>query len=42
MVEIPTKEQNTLEVQEAKLKEVENLMRYKVFEEVDDCGEKIG
>ena len=40
-VEIPTKEQNTPEVKEAKLKEVENLMRYEVFEEVDDCGQKI-
>ena len=42
-VEISSKEQNTPEVKEAKLKEVENLMIYEVFEEVDDCGqEKIG
>ena len=42
-VEIPTKEQNTPEVKEAKLKEVENLMIYEVFEDVDNCGqEKIG
>ena len=31
-VEIPVKEQNSPEVKEAKLKEVENLMRYDVFE----------
>ena len=42
-VEIPTKEQNTPEVKEAKHKEIENLVRYDVFEEVDDCGqERIG
>ena len=42
-VEIPSREHNTPEVKEAKMKEVENLMRYEVFEEVDDCGqEKIG
>ena len=42
-VEIPAREQNTPEVKEAKLKEVENLLRYEVFEEVDDHGqEKIG
>ena len=35
-VEIPSREQNTPEVKEAKLNEVENLMRYEVFEEVDD------
>ena len=39
-VEIPTKEQNTPEVKEAKHKEIENLMRYDVFEEVDDCGQE--
>ena len=38
-MEIPTKEQNTPEVKEAKLREVDNLMRYDVFEEVDDCGQ---
>ena len=43
MIEILAKEQNTPEVKEAKLREVENLIRYEVFEEVDDCGqEKIG
>ena len=42
-VEIPTKEQNTPEVREAKMKEVENLMRYEVFEEVEVYGqERIG
>ena len=39
-VEMPTKEQNTLEVKEAKAKEVENLVKYVVFEEVNDCGEE--
>ena len=38
-VEILAKEQNTPEVKEAKLKEVENLMKYDVFKEVDDCGQ---
>ena len=42
-VDIPKREQNAPEVKEAKMKEVENLMRYEVFEEVDDCGqERIG
>ena len=42
-IEIQTKDQNTPEVNEAKHKEVENLVRYDVFEEVDDCGqEQIG
>ena len=42
-VEIPAKEQNTPEVNEAKHKEIENLVRFHVFEEVDDCGqERIG
>ena len=42
-VEIPTKEQNTPEVNEAKHKEIENLVRYDVFEEVEDCSqEQIG
>ena len=40
-VEIPTKEQNTPEAKEAKLKKVENSMKYEVFEEVDDCGQEI-
>ena len=41
--EIPAKEQNTPEVNEAKHKEIENLVRFDVFEEVDDCGqERIG
>ena len=38
MVDILAREQNTPEVKEAKLKEVENLMKYNVFKEVDDCG----
>ena len=38
-VEIPAKEQNTPEVDEAKHKEIENLIRYDVFEEVEDCGQ---
>ena len=42
-VEIPAKEQNTPEVDEAKHKEIENLVKFDVFEEVDDCGqERIG
>ena len=42
-VEIPAKEQNTPEVKEAKHKEIENLVKFDVFEEVDDCGqERIG
>ena len=42
-VEIPAKEQNTPEVREAKHKEIENLVKFDVFEEVDDCGqERIG
>ena len=39
-VEIPTKEQNTPEVDEAKHKEIENLIRYDVFEEVEECGQE--
>ena len=39
-VEISKKGQNTLKVREAKLNEVENLMKYDVFEEVDDCGQE--
>ena len=38
-VEIPAKVQNNLEVKEAKNKEVENLMKYDVFEEASDCGQ---
>ena len=42
-VEIPAKEQNTPEVKEAKHKEIQNLVRFDVFEDVDDCGqERIG
>ena len=42
-VEIPTKDQNTSEVKEAKQKELQNLFKYDVFEEVDDVGqERIG
>ena len=39
-VEIPTKEQNTLECNEAKHKEIENLVKFDVFEEVDDVGQE--
>ena len=42
-VEIPAKEQNTPEVKETKHKEIDNLVKFDVFEEVDDCGqERIG
>ena len=42
-VEIPAKDQNTAEVMEAKQKELQNLFKYDVFEEVDDIGqERIG
>ena len=37
LVEISSKEQNTPEVNEAKHKEIENLVRYDVFE---DCGQE--
>ena len=37
-VEILTKDQNTPEVKEAKQKELQNLFKYDVFEEVDDVG----
>merc|ERR1712115_480130 len=39
-VEIPTKEQNTPECDEAKYKEIENLVKFDVFEEVDDVGQE--
>ena len=39
-VEIPVKEQNTPECNEAKHKEIENLVKFDVFEEVDDCGQE--
>ena len=42
IVEIPAKEQNTPEVNKAKHKEIENLVKFDVFEEVDDYGKKIG
>ena len=38
-VEISAKEQNTPEVDEAKHKEIENLIRCDVSEEVEDCGQ---
>ena len=38
-VEIPAKEQNIPKVDEAKHKEIENLIRYDVFEEIEEyCG----
>merc|ERR1712030_155628 len=39
-VEISTKEQNTPECNEAKHKEIENLVKFDVFEEVDDVGQE--
>ena len=39
-VEIPAKDQNTPEIDEAKHKEIENLIKFDVFEEVDDCGQE--
>merc|ERR1711867_93061 len=39
-VEIPTKEQNTPECNEAKYKEIENLVKFDVLEEVDDVGQE--
>ena len=42
-VEIPAKEQNIPEVDDAQYKKIENLVKFDVFEEVDDCGqERIG
>ena len=40
IVEIPAREQNTPEVNEAKRKEIENLKNYDVFEEVDDLRQE--
>ena len=39
IVEIPIKEQNTLEVDEAKHKEIETLIWYNIFDEVEDFGQ---
>jgi len=39
-VEIPAKEENTPECNEAKHKEIENLVKFDVFEEVYDCGQE--
>ena len=39
-VEIPAKDQNTPEINEAKHKEIENLIKFDVFEEVDDCSQE--
>ena len=39
-VEIPSKDQNMPEINEAKYKEIENLIKFDVFEEVDDCGQE--
>merc|ERR1712074_305431 len=42
-VEVPTKEHKKPEVIEAKDRELENLEKYEVFEEVEDTGqERIG
>ena len=40
LVDIPTKDQNTPKVMLPKLQEVENLIRYEMFKEVEDCGQK--
>ena len=39
-IEIPAEEQNTPQVNEANHKEIENLVRFDVFEKVDDCGQE--
>ena len=39
-VEIPAKDQNTPEINEAKHKEIENLVKFDVFEVADDCGQE--
>ena len=39
-VQILAKQQNTPEVKEANMKEVENLMKYDVFEKVDNYGKE--
>ena len=38
-VEIPIKDHNTIEVKEAQLKQIEKLMKYDLFKEVDNCGQ---
>ena len=40
IVEIPAKDQNTREINESKHKKKENLIKFDVFEEVDDCGQE--
>merc|ERR1712030_13939 len=40
-VEVPAKEHKRAEVLEAKDREIENLDRYEVFEEVDDIGQEM-
>ena len=40
-VEITSKEQNKSEVNDAMHKEIENIIRYDVFEEVEDCGQEM-
>ena len=39
-VEIPAEDQNTPEIDEAKHKEIENLIKFNVFEEVDNHGQE--
>ena len=39
-VEIPVSEHKTPEVMEAKEKELENMAKYEVFEEVEDSGQE--
>ena len=40
MVEVPVLEHKRIEVKEAKDKEIENLKKYKVFEEIEDTGQE--
>ena len=40
IVEVPVKEHKKPEVIEAKQREIENLEKYEVFEEVEDVGQE--
>ena len=40
VVEVPVREHKMQEVLEAKERELDNLMKYGVFEEVDDVGQE--
>ena len=39
-VEIPAKDQNTPDINEAKHKNIDNLIKFDVFKEVDDGGQE--